>query len=166
MARGFQLHQYLCVATNWKKANQGFTWFYHCQVYGTTHATAFHGEVVQKCTKLIKNLPTMGCSMGISQYPSFSQCYWTMSEATVVQLHLQQPSGSTKLDDLRKKTNQKCCKYSSISNKYKLLDSDLQQNHPVSRKDSNRVPAPSLFLKRRKPETMTSRNQDSLVVSE
>lgn len=26
-----------------------------------------------------------------------------MSEATVVQLHLQQPSGSTKLDDLRKK---------------------------------------------------------------
>ena len=103
MARGFHLHQYLCVATNWKKANQGFTWFYHCQVYGTTHATAFHGEVVQKCTKLIKNLPTMGCSMGISQYPSFSQCYWTMSEATVVQLHLQQPSGSTKLDDLRKK---------------------------------------------------------------
>ena len=45
----------------------------------------------------------MGCSMGISQYPSFSQCHWTMSEATVVQLHLQQPSGSTKLDDLRKK---------------------------------------------------------------
>ena len=64
MARGFQLHQYLCVATNWKKTNQGFTWFYHCQVYGTTHATAFHGEVVQKCTKIIKKLANHGLQYG------------------------------------------------------------------------------------------------------
>ena len=49
MARGFQLHQYLCVATNWKKANQGFTWFYHCQVYGCDCLSWWSG------TKMYKN---------------------------------------------------------------------------------------------------------------